>query len=99
MRFSVLHDYESAGWRTDEEQPIVLYAGETVELDPAAAAWINRDSPGTLQPVTDAAERAPDRAPEAPPQDRMVRRPQRRGQDPGGGETINRTNFKAVRDK
>lgn len=67
--------------------------GETVALDEARAADINRDSPGVLLelgPVDD--EPIPDA------RDRMVKKAKRRGLD-GPVELIDKTTFKAVRDK
>jgi hypothetical protein len=66
--------------------------GETVTLDEVRAADINRDSPGVLVEVGPI-EDAP--IPEA--RDRMVKRAKHRGQGPV--EAIDKTTFKAVRDK
>lgn len=66
--------------------------GETVTLAPELAEAINRDSPGVLVEVG-VVKDAP--IPEA--RDRMVKKAQRRGQGPV--EAIDKTTFKAVRDK
>ena len=53
-------------------------AGDTVELSPAEAEAINRDSPGVLVPY-EAPRAAPEaRAVDAPPIDRAMRAPGRR---------------------
>jgi hypothetical protein len=49
--------------------------GDVVTLDEVVAAWVERDSPGTLEPVEKVAE---ERALERPPADRMVRGRQKR---------------------
>lgn len=67
-------------------------AGETVTLAPDLAEAVNRDSPGVLVEIG----AIPDEPiPEA--RDRMVKKAQRRGQGPV--EAIDKTTFKAVRDK
>jgi hypothetical protein len=46
MKYTVQHNYSSFFM----DKKIVLEAGQVVEFKPAVAAWINRDSPGTLIP-------------------------------------------------
>lgn len=73
--------------------------GDVVDLVDDVAAHINRDSPGTLEPVYDALPPA-ERAFDAPPQDRMVkgaRRRQDREGDPGDQGAMSRADFKATR--
>jgi len=79
-------------------------AGEIVKLSPAHAEALNRDSPGVLIETRLLASGAVmvDAAPDADPipdaRDRMVKRAAHRGQ--GGKQSpIDRTTFKAVRDK
>ncbi len=48
-------------------------AGEVVVFDDTTAAWLNRDSPGCIEPVEE-----PERAMDAPPQDRQVKRAPRK---------------------
>jgi hypothetical protein len=68
-------------------------AGEIVTLDADRAVAINQDSPGVLVEVG----AVPDGPiPEA--RDRMVKKAHRRGQD-GDQSPIDKTTFKAVRDK
>jgi hypothetical protein len=43
-RYAVMHRYSSADYGPWDE-------GTTIELDGASAAWVNRDSPGTLAEV------------------------------------------------
>jgi hypothetical protein len=66
-------------------------AGETIEIDDVTAATINRISPGTLTPASDA------RSIDAPPTDRMIKRAERR-QQPNAG-AMSRETFKAIKDK
>jgi len=54
--------------------------GDMVELPAEVAAWIERDSVGTLVPATDEAPEIVARAMEAPPEDRMVRQAVLRGE-------------------
>lgn len=44
-KYTVNHDYRSV----DNGRPFVFTAGTVVELDSDRAAWVNRDSPGTLE--------------------------------------------------
>lgn len=50
------------------EKVLVFAKGDVVELDEATAAWVERDSPGTLQSYVLRRKRVMKR----PPQDRMV---------------------------
>ena len=63
--------------------------GETVDLDEATAAAINRDSPGVL------AFAASERAVAGAPKDRQVKGAQNRAAE----SPIDKTTYKAVRDK
>lgn len=69
-------------------------AGQEVDLPEDMAAHINRDSPGTLEPV------AATRQIDAPPADRMVKTARRRDRqgDPGDQGPITRDDFKATKD-
>lgn len=49
MRYRVAHDYRSA--RNDSRTRTILRTGEIVDLQPENADWLNRDSPGVLEPV------------------------------------------------
>lgn len=86
MRYQVQHRYQGGGlgpWAP----------GQEVDLDPPVAAWVNRDSPGTLAEV----EQPPDPA-WKPERDRMVKRAASRGQ--GGPQSkIGKDTFKAVKQK
>ena len=62
-KYRVLHDYRSSA--------LQFNAGDVVELIPALADWVNRDSPGTLEEIKPA-------PPEAPQVDRMVKAPGRK---------------------
>lgn len=64
--------------------------GDVVELSEAQAADINRDSPGTLELQKQSA-----RAVEKAPNNRQVTAAKNRGKE----EPIDKTTFKAVRDK
>lgn len=55
--YEVQHPYHSVGAQLGPWK-----AGEVIELDPAVAEWVNRDSPGCLAPpAPPAAEPAPER--------------------------------------
>lgn len=69
--------------------------GTEVELDFATAAHLLRDSPGCISPVEDEPAAVADRAVDAPPSDRM----QRRRNDRGNESPIDRTTFRATKDK
>ena len=66
--------------------------GDVVDLPDDQAADINRDAPGTLEPVTEK------RAVEKAPNNRQVTGARNRN-DRGTQEPIDKTTFKAVRDK
>jgi hypothetical protein len=106
---------ETAPYLVLREYETDLYSwlpGEVISLLESVAAWVNRDSPGTL-------ERLAEQSPaievsmadlQSPPNDRMVRSsdtpPLRRSRrrldragDPGDQGAMTRATFKAVRDK
>lgn len=88
--FRVTQNYQSS---------LGAYAkGDVVTLPEDFAAHINRDAPGTLEPVEDVAKT---RVVDAPPADRMVRTSRRRDRqgDPGDQGAMSREDFKAVRDR
>jgi len=60
---------------------LFMEPGDTVDLPPEVAAWIERDSVGTLEAErwTIPAE-TETRVMEAPPEDRMVRQAEKRGE-------------------
>ena len=67
-------------------------AGEVYDLDADVAEDINRDAPGTLEPVVATPE--PEvREVKAPPHDRMVRPRNDRGRQ----ESIDKSTYKAVK--
>lgn len=75
-KFKVAHDYRSS--------TVTLREGQTVELDDELAAWIERDSPGILQPAQKPREETAadgeeadtrERAPSSPERDRQVKKP------------------------
>lgn len=75
-------------------------AGQILEISDADfAAWLNRDMRGGLVPVTDApvAPVVEAQTAEQPAHDRMVRKAQKRTEDPNA--MIDKTVFKAVRNK
>lgn len=68
-------------------------AGDTADFDDETAAWLGRDEPGCMEPVTDAREV------KAPPADRMIHKARN---DRGGGEgamSKGDGSFKTVKDK
>ena len=72
MRYSVQWDYASSmggPWKK----------GQPVELDPAEAAVINRDSPGVL-----VEDKPAQRAPKAAPKDRQVKAASSRAEKDNG---------------
>ena len=78
-------------YRGGEHGPWV--EGQTVELAPGDAAWVNRDSPGTLEEAG-----APKEPAWKPEHDRMVRKAASRGL--GGPQAkIAKDVFKAVKAK
>jgi hypothetical protein len=60
MKYIVNHNYRAAFG----EETIVLLAGQQVELEDSKADFVQRDSPGAISPISEAAPAA---------QDRMVR--------------------------
>ena len=87
--FRVAHNYRSSLGQFVE--------GDQVELDDELAAYINRDSPGTLTGSEASAEWTG-----KSPTDRMVRSAQRRQDregDPGDQGPITRDDHKATRNK
>ena len=75
--------------------------GEIVKLSPDLAEAVNRDSPGVLIETSALAavlSDVPDDDPIPEAKDRMVKRAKHRGQG-GPQEVIDKTTFKAVKDK
>jgi len=68
MLFMVTREYTRIG--------LDLKRGDWVELPAGVAEWVNRDSPGTLDPASIEAARAM----EMPPEDRMMRQAVVRGE-------------------
>lgn len=83
-QYRVLWDYTS-GYGGPWE------AGDVISLDDALAEAINRDSPGVLSLLGV----ADDAAPIAPPADRQMKR----RKDRGDASPIDKTTFKAVKEK
>lgn len=83
-KYLVLHDYKShlAQYKT----------GDVVELDTALAEWLNRDSPGVIEPYT-----SQGKVEEVVKADRMVRKPGKQRAENMG--EIDKSVFKAVRNK
>jgi len=69
MLFMATRDYQRIG--------LDLKRGDWIELPAGVAAWVNRDSPGTLEFVEGVTET---RVIEQPPEDRMVRQAVLRGE-------------------